>query len=472
MSVFEQLIGQEAAVEEIVRAALAARENDRAEQAGEKKHALAEGAENAESVESAEGAKSADDADDAGSLISADSPGNTDSAGDADHSDSSRSVTDSEIGDHSSAMTHAWLFTGPPGSGRSLAAKTLAAALECTGLTPGCGECASCKAVMTDNHPDVTVINTDLVTIKAQDVRSYVAQSYVAPVQGAYRIFIVEDADRMLPRTTNVLLKAIEEPAPRTVWMLCTVAVADVLPTIRSRCRNINLVTPSPQDVAQLLISRDGVNLEKALVAAQAAQSHIGVARALATDSAAAALRNTTLTVLTSLHGVGEAVLAAQLLTDAEKMYMDSGSEHRDSEHHSGALAPTAADVVEAEQRQRMRELGLDPDARVPAALKSQIATDASNVKRRQTRMQRDMLDRELIYMESFFRDVLVKQLGAQVSVVNADFSAQIEEIAACSTVEQTIAAMDACAQARQRLRANVAPLLALEAALVQLVRQ
>ncbi|MCI5825990.1 MAG: DNA polymerase III subunit delta' [Arcanobacterium sp.] len=421
MSVFDELVGQEAAIEELLRAAVAARET---------------------------------------------------------HADSTAEGTgaETELADNSSAMTHAWLFTGPPGSGRSLAAKTFAAALECTGPVPGCGQCPQCKAVMGNNHPDVTFVSTDLVTIKADEVRAYVAQSYVAPVEGAYRVFIVEDADRMLPRTTNVLLKAIEEPAPRTVWILCTVAAADVLPTIRSRCRNINLVTPSPQAVAELLVRRDGVPPELALVAAQAAQSHIGVARALATDPAAAALRRTTLRALTEIHSVGEAVLTAQLLVDPEKMYMDSQGSHNPGEgagEEAAAVhnAPSAADLIEAEQHRRMEELGLDPNGRVPAAVKSQVATDAHNVKRRQTRLHRDMLDRELIYIEGFFRDVLVRQLGAEVPVINADFAEEIEQRAQLSTAEETIATMDTLAVARRRLRSNVAPVLALEAALVQLVR-
>lgn len=128
------------------------------------------------------------------------------------------------------AMSQAWLFTGPPGSGRSLAALSLAGALLCTGPTPGCGVCPQCIAVMERNHRDVTLVTTDHVTISAEQVRQYVASSYVAPTSGAWRIIIIEDADRMLTRTTNVLLKAIEEPGARTVWMLCTAAVADVLP--------------------------------------------------------------------------------------------------------------------------------------------------------------------------------------------------------------------------------------------------
>ena len=355
------------------------------------------------------------------------------------------------------AMTHAWLFTGPPGSGRSLAAKVLAAALECTRDIPGCGECAECKAVMGNNHPDITWVSTDLVMIKAEEVRQYVAQSYVAPTSGSYRIFIVEDADRMLMRTSNVLLKAIEEPAPRTVWMLCTASAADLLPTIRSRTRNINLVTPSAESVARLLVSRDG--------ASQAAQSHIGVARALATDPAAQALRYTTLTALTAIRGVGDAALAAQLFLDSKAMYIgESGVQEKTD------ISPDIAAQIKEEQERRMEALGLDPQGKMPAAVKAQIKDEKDNLKRRKTRSERDMFDRELIYIESFYRDVLVVQLGSSVSLINSDFREDIERVARDSTLEQTIARMDALNQARNRLNANVAPALAFEAALVQLL--
>lgn len=166
----------------------------------------------------------------------------------------------------------------------------------------------------------MTLVSTDQVTISAEDVREYVARSYVAPTSGAWRIIIIEDADRMLTRTTNVLLKAIEEPGARTVWMLCTAATADVLPTIRSRCRNINLVTPQASQVADLLIKRDGVDAKVAHIAARAAQSHIGVALALATDPQASAIRRNTLNVLAKIDGVGDAALGAHLLADTIAM--------------------------------------------------------------------------------------------------------------------------------------------------------
>ena len=368
-----------------------------------------------------------------------------------------------------SAMTHAWLFTGPPGSGRSLAAKVLAAALLCTGETPGCGECAACKAVIGDNHPDVTLVSTELVTISAQEVREYVTQSYLAPQQGKYRVFIIEDADRMLTRTTNVLLKAIEEPAPRTVWMLCTTAAADVLPTIRSRTRNINLVTPKVEDVAKLLVEREGVDPQRARIAAQAAQSHIGVARALATDPRASALREKTLSALVAVTGVGEAAIAAQMLLDAQEMHTPIAGRGKQTKAQADqdeqALDPE--EIAAAQERERMEAFGLDPDARVPASVRAQVKADAQNAKRRQTRIQRDMIDRELIYLLGFFRDVLMVQLGAEVDLINPDFAEHIQERAARDTVSDTLAHMDTLALARERMGANVAPLLAMEAALV-----
>ncbi|WP_341830296.1 hypothetical protein QEV59_00030 [Trueperella pyogenes] len=177
--------------------------------------------------------------------------------------------------------------TGPPGSGRSLAARAFAAALQCTGATPGCGECAQCKSVMGRQHPDVSSLSTDLVTIKAEEVRAYVASSYQAPGTGAWKVFIIEDADRMVERTTNVLLKAIEEPGPRTVWGV-------VYGGGGRRVTNHPLPLPQRQpshtsDRRRRTPARGAESVEpaEAMVAAQAAQS-TSASPALATDPQAA----------------------------------------------------------------------------------------------------------------------------------------------------------------------------------------
>lgn len=357
---------------------------------------------------------------------------------------------------NTSAMTHAWLFTGPPGSGRSLAARAFAAALQCSAEIPGCGQCSECKAVFAGSHPDVKIVSTDLVTICATEVREFVAQSYLAPACGNWRVFIIEDADRMLRRTTNVLLKAIEEPGPRTVWILCTAAVADVLPTIRSRCRNINLVTPSVGEVAKLLTERDGTDPQTAAVCAQAAQSHIGVARALATDAQASGIRKRTLEILVSVRGIGDAVIAAEALTNTD--YMMYGKK--------GKTKTSLAEKVSAEKTKKMEALGLDAAGKIPAALRNQINVDSALVKRRETRAKRDLYDRELIYLESYFRDVLVCRLGSSVQLINPDFEQSIRRRAENTQIGAAIKILDELEQARARLAQNGAPATVFAAAL------
>ncbi|WP_353065798.1 DNA polymerase III subunit delta' [Arcanobacterium hippocoleae] len=380
------------------------------------------------------------------------------------------------------AMSHAWLITGPPGSGRSLAARAFAAALECTDPdTPGCGKCNSCKAVMAGNHPDVEIKSTNAVTISAKEVRDLVAQAYLSPASGSWRIFIIEDADRMLTNTTNVLLKAIEEPANQTVWMLCTTAPADVLPTIRSRCRNINLATPSPKAVAQLLAQRDGIDFETALVAAQAAQSHIGVARALLHDESAKALRFRTLSALASIRGIGDAVITAKAFTDANYMLAQAESAAAaatDTNTSTTALAKQGRKkssheaseeaAVAAARIAKMEALGLDPNGKIPAAVRAQISNAAEDEKRRKTRLQHDMIDRELTYLLSYFRDVLMIQLGASAMLINPDFQDSIAKRANATKSTQTLKVLDAIATARERLTSYVNPLLLLESALIE----
>src|SRR5665647_639598 len=176
----------------------------------------------------------------------------------------------------SNSMTHAWLITGPPGSGRSNLAYAFATAL----LSPGTpeGDEAALRQVAARTHPDLTVLTTEGVIIKMDTVKEAVARSQYSPSVARYRVIVVEDADRMVERTSNVLLKALEEPPERTVWILCAPSEADLLPTIRSRVRTVRLRVPSVEDVAALLVTRDGVDAATAEQAARQAQSHIGMA--------------------------------------------------------------------------------------------------------------------------------------------------------------------------------------------------
>ena len=361
-------------------------------------------------------------------------------------------TTDGEA-DRDSAMSQAWLITGPPGSGRSLAARAFAAALQCTGPAPGCGRCRACRTVMEGKHPDVEHVATEGVVITVDQTRDLVGRSFVSPGSGAWRVVIVEDADRMAERTTNVLLKAIEEPPPFTVWMLCTPSPEDVMTTIRSRCRGVALAVPPASDVAALLVRRDGVAPEEALRAARAAQSHVGRARALATDSAVRRERDLLIGEALAIRGTGDAVLAA----------------HRVHAQAVAAAKKATGDRFEREEAELKRTLGIGEGARIPPAARAQLRELAENQKRRTTRAQRDELDRAMIDLLSLYRDVLTVQLGAGVDLVNQDFDEGIRAVAAESDPGQSVRRMDAIAQARTRLGGNVAPLLVLEAMMVAL---
>lgn len=348
-------------------------------------------------------------------------------------------------------MTHAWLFTGPPGSGRSNAATAFAAALNCEQPDPaqrGCGQCHACRTILGETHPDVQHVRTEKVTITIDEARELVSTAGNHPASGRWRIIIVEDADRMAERTTNVLLKAIEEPTARTVWMLCAPSPADVLVTIRSRCRGVGLRLPAVDDVAALLAARDGVEPALAASAARMAQSHVGIARRLARDADARQRRLETVRFPLALKGITSAVLMAERLMSIATAEADSSNAERDATERAALLG----------------SLGLEEGATVPPALRGQLKRLEEDQKRRGKRSVTDSLDRTLTDLLSFYRDVLILQVGATGSLVNEEIRADIEAFAADGTPEQTLARIDAINLTRRRLvTSNVAPLLALE---------
>ena len=349
------------------------------------------------------------------------------------------------------SMTHAWLFTGPPGSGRSVAARAFAAALQCE--RGGCGECRDCRQALNGTHPDITYVTTQKVIIDIREVRELVTIAARSASQGRWRIVVIEDADRMVERTSNVLLKAIEEPAEHTVWLLCAPSQDDVIVTIRSRCRPLALRIPPAEAVAELLVTRDGVEPAAALAAARAAQSHIGIAKRLATSPEAAERRRAIMAVPESIRGVADAVLiAAQLMERATE---------------EAAAVATERDT--SERAHLMRSLGIAEGDKIPPQIRGQIRALEEDQKRRVTRVQRDCLDRVMVDLLSFYRDVATRQLDAGVALVNEDVAASVAQIASGSSPEQTIRRIEAIQQARRRLDANVAPLLAVEAMCVGL---
>jgi DNA polymerase III subunit delta' len=353
-------------------------------------------------------------------------------------------------------MTHAWLFTGPPGSGRSVAARAFAAALLCPDL--GCGRCASCHQVLAGTHADVLLVRPDGLSYGVRQTRDLVLRAATAPFGGRWRAILFEDADRATEQAANALLKAIEEPSPRTVWLLCAPSPDDLVPTIRSRCRLVTLRTPPASAIASVLARRDGTDTETALRAARAAQGHIGRARRLATDPEAARRRADVLRVPAGIDGLGAAIAAAARLVESA-----------DAE-----AATVTAELDEPEQAELRRAFGEGSSGRgVAKAVRGgagALRELTDRQKSRATRLKRDSLDRALLDLAGFYRDVLAVQFGAEVELANADAEHDIRRIAAATTPESTLRRLQAIMQCRERVEANAAPLLAAEAMMLALL--
>ncbi|MEU2246875.1 DNA polymerase III subunit delta' [Streptomyces sp. NPDC019224] len=353
-----------------------------------------------------------------------------------------------------SKMTHAWLFTGPPGSGRSTAARAFAAALQCTspdralGGAPGCGFCDGCHTSLIGTHADVDVIRTDLLSIGVKETRELVRRAQLSPAVGRWQVIVMEDADRLTEGAGNVLLKAVEEPAPRTVWLLCAPSLEDVLPTIRSRCRHLTLRTPPVDAVADVLVRRDGIDPERAAAAARATQGHIGRARRLATDERARARRAAVLKLPLRVEDIGGCLKAAQELIDTATEDAKQASEE--------------IDVKETEDMKAA--LGATAGGRMPRGTAGVMKELEDKQKRRKTRTQRDSLDLALTELTGFYRDVLALQFGSRIAIANADAQDSLDRVARSSTPERTLRRIEAVSACRRALDRNVAPLLAVEA--------
>jgi DNA polymerase-3 subunit delta' len=356
-----------------------------------------------------------------------------------------RAVHDARSEPAGPAMTHAWLFTGPPGSGRSVAARAFAAALVCP--DGGCGTCPDCHTAMVGTHPDVDHVATEAMTISVDRVRSLVLEAAAAPSVARWRVMVLEDADRLTESANNALLKSLEEPTRHTVWLLCAPSLEDLLPTIRSRCRHVVLTTPTTADVARHLVTRYDVDEAMAAFAARASMGHIGRAKGLAHDEQARLARAATLSLPLNVSTLGTALLSARELVEAAT---ERGAERTKS-------------VDDTERTELARGMGVENPERPPAWARSDFKRLKEAQERRRKRATIDELDRDLQDLLAFYRDVLVVQVGGSVSLVNAEQLANVEKVARRGSPETTMQAMEAILEAREKITAYVTPLLAVE---------
>lgn len=358
----------------------------------------------------------------------------------------------------SSQIAQSWLICGPPGSGRSNMARAFAAALESPDHGMSDEPTRVTQQVLAGTHPDVTVLATNKVTIGIDQVREIITTSEQMPATAPWRIIVIEDVDRMLERTTNVLLKEIEEPAEHCIWLLCAPSAQDVLPTIRSRTRIVNLAVPPASAVAGFLTATTGVEPKVAQRAARLAEGHIGIAKLYATDEQVMTDRDELVVGVLNLARASDAVLLAGNLIDNAK-----------------AQAEVDASRTAADQEAEFRRInGLEPGEQIPPKLRgafNQIAKK-DDLKRLTTRRTRDVLDRALNSIASIYRDVAVLQNNAEDSVglINLENRSAITELSVRLNRAGAVARLDEVAHARKRLAGNGNPLLVFESLFCALI--
>ncbi len=364
-------------------------------------------------------------------------------------------VAASRLGTESQEMTHAWVFTGPPGSGRSSAAVAFAQALICP--KNGCGTCSDCNSAKTHGHPDVEIIRTEGLSIKVEEIRELLTRVAWAPSMGGWRVVVMEDADRLTESAANALLKAIEEPGTRTVWLLCAPTLHDVLPTIRSRCRHLQLRTPSLEAVTSVLVNRDHIAPGMADFAARVSQGHIGRAKYLASNETVRSNRKIIMHLPLQLGSLAAAFQAAQTLVDLATHEANSAADQRDE--------------IEIEKLQEAYGKGATGRGMATGGAKA-VKELEKEQKSRSTRMVRDSIDGALLDIATFYRDVMMVQSGNTESLINTDMRDEIESYAAKALPQSTVTKITAIMEARMNLAHNAAPLVTCEALMCRLAHK
>ena len=355
-----------------------------------------------------------------------------------------------KLNESSQVMTNTWLFTGPPGSGRSNAAIAFAAALVCK--EGGCSKCSDCMSTIIGTHADVELIKTEGLSIKIDEIRELITRASWAPSVASYRVVVIEDSDRLTESAANALLKVIEEPGLRTIWLLCAPTLTEVLPTIRSRCRHLSLRTPSTKAITDLLIERDLVDAKTAEFVARVSGGHIGRARRLATDANARQNRANILKLPLMIKDITSAFKAAQQLVEAAKTDAVADAEKKDEDEIS-----------------KLKEAWGATGSKLASGGSKAVKELEKEQKSRSTRMVRDYLDRALLDLATLYRDVLLLQSNSTDSLINQDMVEQINQMALTTSQVKTLGRIEAILKTRRNLAQNAAPLLLIEALMCEL---
>jgi DNA polymerase-3 subunit delta' len=335
-----------------------------------------------------------------------------------------------------------------------VAARAFAAALQCERPEHlGCGECPGCHTVATRTHPDVRSVVPEGLSIGVNEMRAVVGQAARRPSLGRWQVVVIEDADRLTEQASNALLKAVEEPPLRTVFLLCAPSLHpdDVSVTIRSRCRLVPLRTP-PADAVAGVLERDGVDAPTAAWAAAAGQGHVGRSRRLARDTDARERRAEVLAIPASLTSLQACLDAADRLVGA-------------AEAEAAALS-AGLDASETESLQVA--LGAGATGKGVAASVRGAAGALRELERRQksraTRAQRDALDRALVDLAAFYRDVLLRHAGSHIAPAHPDLADDVATVAGRVDSAGALRRLDAILACREALELNVKPRIAVEA--------
>jgi DNA polymerase-3 subunit delta' len=350
------------------------------------------------------------------------------------------------------AMTHAWLFTGPAGSGRSVAARAFAAALQCE-KESGCGACPACRWVRAGSHPDVHSVVPQGLSISVAEMRAVVGTAARRPALGRWQVVVIEDADRLTEGASNALLKAVEEPPARTVFLLCVPSTHpdDVSLTVRSRCRLLALLTPPAAAVAAVL-RRDGLDADTARWAAAVGQGHVGRSRRLARDAEARDRRAAVLAIPASLTTLRACLEAADHLV---------GAAEAEAAALSAELDAGEADALQIALGGGGTGKGAATTARGTAGAVRELE---KRQKSRATRTQRDAIDRALVDLAAFYRDVLLVHAGSGVAPAHPDFGDEVRAVAVRVGPAGVLQRLDAVLACREALEHNVKPRIAVEA--------